>query len=140
MKPNVVLDTNILLDLFYFKDKSVQNLHDCLKNQQIHAYTCEAIWGELEEVLARKPFNQGPEEMLGLRNEYQDLFLWQAPQKNTSRIKCCDPDDQIFVELSVELAPCLLITKDKDLLRLHKKLQQFQVQTLKQFPSDLCSI
>jgi putative PIN family toxin of toxin-antitoxin system len=136
MKPNVVLDTNILLDLFYFKDKSVQNLHDCLKNQQIHAYTCEAIWGEFEEVLARKPFNQGLEEILRIRNEYQGLFSWQAPLKNTSRIKCCDPDDQIFVELSVELAPCLLITKDKDLLRLHKKLQQFQVRTLKQFPSD----
>jgi len=136
MKPRVVLDTNILLDLFYFKDKSVTYLFECLKTEQVQGFTCELIWEELEEVLARKPFNQTVEEVNYIRSNYQNLLTWQAPQRNNSGIKCSDPDDQIFVELAVELAPCYLITKDKDLLVLQKKLQKFQVQTLKNYQSE----
>ena len=136
MKHRVVLDTNILLDLFYFKDKSVAYLFECLKTHQVQGFTCELIWDELEEVLARKPFNQTVEEVNFIRSNYQNLLTWQTPQKNNSGIKCNDPDDQIFVELAVELAPCSLITKDKDLLILQKKLQKFQVQTLKNYQSE----
>ena len=136
MKPRVVLDTNILLDLFYFKDKSVLYLFECLKTEKVQGFTCELIWEEFAEVLARKPFNQTVEEINLIWSNYQHLFKWQAPQRNNSGIKCSDPDDQIFVELAVELAPCSLITKDKDLLILHKKLQKFQVQTLKQYLSE----
>jgi putative PIN family toxin of toxin-antitoxin system len=136
MKPRVVLDTNILLDLFYFKDKSVAYLFECLKTEKVQGFTCELIWEEFAEVLARKPFNQTVEEVNLIWSNYQHLFKWQAPQRNNSGIKCSDPDDQIFVELAVELAPCSLITKDKDLLILHKKLQKFQVQTLKQYLSE----
>jgi putative PIN family toxin of toxin-antitoxin system len=133
MKPRVVLDTNILLDLFYFKDISVAYLHDCLKTEQVQAFTCELIWEEFAEVLMRKPFNQSVEEIHWIRSNYQHILTWQAPEKNSSGIKCRDKDDQIFVELAVEVAPCTLITKDKDLLILHKKLQKFQVQTVKQY-------
>jgi putative PIN family toxin of toxin-antitoxin system len=136
MKPRVVLDTNILLDLFYFKDKSVVYLLECLKTEQVQGFTCELIWEELVEVLARKPFNQTIEEINLIWSNYQHLLTWQAPQKNNSGIKCSDPDDQIFVELAVELAPCYLITKDKDLLVLQKKLQKFQVQTLKKYQPE----
>ncbi len=136
MKPKVVLDTNILLDLFYFQDKSIAYLYECLKTQQVQAFTCELIWEEFAEVLTRKPFNQNVVEIELLRSNYQNLLTWQAPQKNNSGIKCSDPDDQIFVELAVEVAPCCLITKDKDLLVLRKKLQKFQVQTLKQYPRE----
>ena len=133
MKPRVVLDTNILLDLFYFKDNSVTYLYECLKTEQVQAFTCELIWEEFAEVLMRKPFNQSVEEIHGIRSSYQHVLTWQAPKENSSGIKCRDQDDQIFVELAVELAPCSIITKDKDLLVLQKKLQKFQVQTLKQY-------
>lgn len=136
MKPKVILDTNILLDLFYFKDKSVTYLYECIKTEQVQAFTCDAIWEEFAEVLARKPFNQTVEEINLIWSNYQHLLTWQAPQGNDSGIKCSDPDDQIFVELAVEIAPCFLITKDKDLLVLQKKLQKFQVQTLKQYPNE----
>jgi putative PIN family toxin of toxin-antitoxin system len=136
MKPRVVLDTNILLDLFYFEDIRVQALHDSLKKQKIIAYTCEAIWQEFEEVLQRPTFNQSPAEITILRKENSAYFEWFSPEKNSSGIKCVDPDDQIFIELSVEIAPCLLITKDKDLLRLKKRLEKFQVQTLREFPLE----
>jgi len=133
VKPRVVLDTNIILDLFYFKDKSVVYLYECLKTEQVQAFTCELIWAEFTEVLTRKPFNQSKSEIDLIRSSYQHLLTWQAPQRNNAGIKCRDLDDQIFIELSVEIAPCSLITKDKDLLVLQKKLQKLQVQVLKEF-------
>ena len=136
MKLRVVLDTNILLDLFYFQDIRVQALYASLKNQKIIAYTCEAIWQEFEDVLQRPTFDRSPAEIAILRAENAAYFEWYTPEKNSSGIKCIDPDDQIFIELSVEIAPCLLITKDKDLLRLKKRLEKVQVQTLKEFPLE----
>jgi len=133
MKPRVVLDTNILLDLFYFHDIGVQALSASIQSHEIIAYTCEAIWQEFEEVLERPPFHQSPAQIASIRAQNTNYFEWFTPEKNSSGIKCIDPDDQIFIELSVEIAPCLLITKDKDLLRVKKRLEKFQVQTVKQF-------
>jgi putative PIN family toxin of toxin-antitoxin system len=137
MKPSVVLDTNILLDLFYFKDKCVQELMNCLQHHEIRAYTCLAIWEELEEVLARKPFHQSPQQIQMIRDTNSSLFEWLTPEGKKSGIKCSDPDDQIFIELAFAVAPCLLITKDNDLLKLRKRLEIVQVRTLKEFPNNL---
>ncbi len=137
MKPCVVLDTNILLDLFYFKDKRVQELMNCLQHHKIRAFTCSAIWEELEEVLARKPFHQNPEQIQMIRETNSSLFEWLTPESKRSGIKCSDPDDQIFIELAVTLAPCLLITKDNDLLKLRRRLELVQVRTLQEFPDNL---
>ena len=81
MKPKVILDTNILLDLFYFKDESVEYLYKCLKNLEIDAYTCESIWEEFEEVLTRKPFLKSQDQINQLRIDHQDLFIWKAPKE-----------------------------------------------------------
>jgi putative PIN family toxin of toxin-antitoxin system len=137
MKPKVVLDTNILLDLFYFKDQSVEGLLNGLVAHKITAYTCADIWAELEEVLARKPFNQTWEQIKAIRDLNSSLFEWLTPVVKRSGIKCSDPDDQIFIELAVTVAPCYLITKDKDLLRLSKRLLQANIQTLKKIDDDL---
>jgi uncharacterized protein len=135
MKPRVVLDTNILLDLFYFKDKSVEYLYKCLKNQAIEAYTCENIWDEFTEVLMRKPFLQSTEAVNLLRNTYQDLLIWRAPSPSAT-IKCSDPDDQIFIDMAIELAPSLIITKDNDLLKIRKRLFTHGVETLKTYDPE----
>ena len=133
MKPNVILDTNILLDLFYFEDESVAYLRKCIKNQEIQAFTCTSIWEEFEEVLARKPFSQTQEHILYLRQEYQAWFTWKTPEK-MGHLKCSDPDDQVFIDLAMELAPILIITKDNDLLKMKKRLETVGVQALQQFP------
>lgn len=133
MKPRIVLDTNILLDLFYFKDKSAQELYWQITQQKVDVYTCTTIWDEFEEVLARKPFLQTPAEIMRIRTKYTVFFIWLDPQHPTTRVICSDPDDQIFIALAAEIAPCYLITKDKDLLKLSRKLSLIQVQTAQVF-------
>jgi putative PIN family toxin of toxin-antitoxin system len=140
MKPKLVLDTNILLDLFYFKDQSVNELLNSLVQEQITAYTCSDIWAELEEVLARKPFDQSFDQIKAIRDTNSSLFEWLTPVGKKSGIKCSDPDDQIFIELALTVAPCMLITKDNDLLRLSKRLLQVNINTLKVFKMDLLTL
>jgi predicted nucleic acid-binding protein len=135
MKPTVVLDTNILLDIFYFADPSVSALNQALLAGELRAVMHPLIWEEFEEVLARKPFAQNPLEIEALRI-HQTLFIWQEITAPPCGVRCIDPDDQLFVELSVQEAPCLLITKDTDLLRLSKRLQPFQVYILQRFPDQ----
>jgi putative PIN family toxin of toxin-antitoxin system len=135
MKPSVVLDTNILLDLFYFSDPSVADLHQALFEGRIHAYTLEVIWEEFEEVLGRKPFHQSAKAIAQIREKNETLFIWQELGSSTCGIRCRDQDDQVFLELAVQNAPCLLITKDTDLLKLKKRLLPFQVQILQKFPN-----
>jgi len=130
MKPKVILDTNILLYLFYFKDESVEYLYKCLKNLEIDAYTCESIWAEFEEVLTRKPFLKTQDQINQLRIEHQNLFIWKSPEK-IAPFKCQDKDDQVFVDLAVELAPSSIISKDNHLLKMSKKLSTLGVMTLK---------
>jgi len=132
MKPKFILDTNILLDLFYFRDESVEYLLKCLKNQEIQAYTCTSIWEEFEEVLMRKPFSQSLEQIQDLKNQYKDLFCWKSPER-TAPLKCKDRDDQIFIDLAVELAPSIIISKDNDLLRMKKKASTLKVEILQQY-------
>lgn len=135
MKPRIVLDTNILLDLFYFKDKSAQELYWQITQQKVDVYTCTTIWDEFEEVLARKPFLQTPAEIMRIHTKYTVFFIWLDPQHQTTRVICSDPDDQIFIDLAAEVAPCHLITKDKDLLKLSRKLSLIRVQTAQVFES-----
>jgi putative PIN family toxin of toxin-antitoxin system len=133
MKPRVVLDTNILLDLFYFAEPSQKSLHEALIAKEIQAFTHRSIWEEFEEVLARKPFNQSLAQIATIKQTNAGLFEWCTLKNPPCGVKCIDPDDQIFVELSVELTPCYLITKDTDLLRLHKRLLQLGVTVAPNF-------
>jgi putative PIN family toxin of toxin-antitoxin system len=135
MKPKVILDTNILLDLFYFRDESVEYLFKCLKNFEIDAYTCESIWAEFEEVLARKPFLNTQDQINQLRIEHQNLFIWKSPEKKAP-YKCRDTDDQVFVDLAVEIAPSIIISKDNHLLKMSKKLSTLGIKTLKSYLAE----
>ena len=45
----------------------------------------------------------------------QDEMLLSAPWR------CQDPDDQIFLDLAYTAKPCLLLSKDNELLKIAKK-------------------
>jgi putative PIN family toxin of toxin-antitoxin system len=137
MKPSIVLDTNILLDLFYFADPSVQNLYQALIDQRFEVYILDEIWDEMEEVLTRKPFLQNSDQISKLKAKFGHLFVWKALDTRRCGVKCSDPDDQLFLELSYQVAPSLLVTKDTDLLKLSKKLLPLQVQILRRIPDEL---
>jgi putative PIN family toxin of toxin-antitoxin system len=118
----VVLDTNILLDIFVFNDHRASELKQALLNQEIHAPASQKTFEELADVIGRPIFN--------LNNTQQDQILkqWHSLASLVSDDtlasapwNCEDEDDQIFLDLAYKLKPAIIISKDNALLKLSKK-------------------
>ena len=118
MKP-VVLDTNILLDIFVFNDERATHLKQAVLEGSIPAIASQKTLLEFADVISRPLFN------LDAPTQSTILAQWQsiAQQLDDSNLapapwKCQDPDDQIFLDLAYQLRPAILISKDNAVLRL----------------------
>ena len=118
MKP-IILDTNILLDIFVFEDVRADRLSNAVLNRQIKTYSNQTSVEELRDVISRPLFalKEGRQaEIMGqwqsLSQSIEDLKLKAAPWK------CQDPDDQIFLDLAFTVRPSILISKDNAVLKL----------------------
>ena len=118
MKP-IILDTNILLDIFVFEDVRADRLRNAVLNRQIKTYSNQTSVEELRDVISRPLFalEEGRQaEIMGqwqsLSQSIEDLKLEAAPWK------CQDPDDQVFLDLAFTVRPSILISKDNAVLRL----------------------
>ncbi len=130
--PAWVLDTNVLVDLWVFAcpvalavlQQAQGNGHPCLATAATRA--------ELERVLTYAHLQarmasagQTCERVLA---EF-DTCMTLVPIAPRSQPICRDPDDQKFVDLAVQHR-ATLVSQDKDLLRLTKRLAQRGVRVL----------
>ena len=133
----IVLDTNIVLDLFVFGDASVAPLHAQLQVGTLQWLATGAMRDELERVLAY------PQIMKSLQHHQRsaaqvlanfDALVHLQPVAAKAPVTCKDPDDQKFIDLAVaHRAP--LLSKDHAVLCMAKRLLALGVaaQTAMQF-------
>jgi putative PIN family toxin of toxin-antitoxin system len=121
---NVVLDTNIVLDLWVFRDERVASLHEDLAAREVTWLATAAMRDELACVLAYENIsarmaaaNVSSEHVLGAFDTHANI-VDAAPAVN---IACRDTDDQKFIDLAVAHG-AKLISKDKQVLALRRKL------------------
>ena len=124
MKP-VVLDTNILLDIFVFNDQRAINLKQAIVDGSILALASQKTLLEFADVISRPLFKLDEATQAAILNQWQSL----AEQHDDSNLptapwKCQDPDDQIFLDLAYQLRPAVLISKDNALLRIASRAAQ----------------
>jgi len=119
-----VLDTNVLLALWLFRDPAVEPLRAALAAGQLQACRSPATDAEFAEVL-RRP------ELFDVATERQAALLgaWEAASTPVDGIHaapwtCRDPLDQKFLDLAVSAGATWLITRDRDLLRLARKARR----------------
>jgi putative PIN family toxin of toxin-antitoxin system len=122
IKPRLVLDTNVILDLLVFKDHSAEPIRLLLDAKQVDAVRSEASMLELIDVIQRPIFK--------LSREEQDIILqaWESVTRllENTAIKaapftCRDPDDQVFIDMAYSLRPALLLSKDLRVLELRSR-------------------
>ena len=98
--------------------------------RKFRLYTSPAILGEVQEKLEAKVFFER-----ALAVEYverlKDIVFVVNPSRKLQVVKN-DPDDDMILECAVEARAELIISADKDLLRL-KQFEQIQIQ----HPSNL---
>jgi putative PIN family toxin of toxin-antitoxin system len=122
--PPLVLDTNIVLDVFVFNDTAAQPVRAGLQAKTWQWLATAAMRDELARVLAyahiarRLDFHQLQAAQV-LRAFDDGAQLVPAPPKAT--LTCKDPDDQKFIDLAVA-HKALLLSKDHAVLCMRKRL------------------
>ena len=122
MHQTLILDTNILLDIFVFDDQRAHPLRAALSNQEIDALVTEDTLDEFIDVISRSQFG------LDKQKQAEILLQWQSWSRlikqsdlQVAPWKCKDRDDQVFINLAFSFKPSTLISKDKLVLKLAKR-------------------
>ena len=136
-----VLDTNIALDLWVFDEPAVEPLRQALASGAVWWGTA-AMRDELSRVLAY-PHLAARRAASGIQAD-EVLARWAAavtlcPVPAKARFVCTDADDQKFIDLAAAHAPVppwsgqpvVLVSKDKAVLRLRKRLSTLGVTVLR---------
>ena len=124
MRPGLVIDTNIVLDLFVFNDSATHALRDALTAKQYQWIATQAMRDELERVLAY------PKIAARLARHDQTALAVLAHFDGHSELvevavkaalTCADPDDQKFIDLAVA-HQTVLLSRDQAVLCMTKRL------------------
>lgn len=136
MIPNrIVLDTNVCIDLFVFKDPRWACLLSSLETKRIEAVTRRDCRNEWLLVLNYPHLPLDEDSRIEARTRFDALIACIEPEPLLSHEAlpvCKDKEDQKFLELALHARARTLITKDKALLKLAKRLMRkglFSVQT-----------
>ena len=123
-RQSVVLDTNIVLDVFVFNDALAQPLKKALEAGELDWLATQAMRDELERVLAypqiipRLAFYElGAADVLAAFDRH--VRLTGVPAK--AGVTCSDADDQKFIDLAV-VAKAILLSKDRAVTSMAKRL------------------
>lgn len=124
MKP-VVLDTNILLDIFVFNDERAINLKQVLVDGSITAIASQKTLLELADVISRPLFRLDEDAQTSILNQWQSIArLHDDSNLATAPWQCQDSDDQIFLDLAYQFRPSILISKDNAVLQIASRAIQ----------------
>lgn len=126
----LVLDTNIVLDVFVFADETARPVLPALAEGRRQWVATAAMREELARVLA---YTQIVPRLAFYGLEASDVLsafdrhaaIVDAPPK--APVTCSDPDDQKFIDLAVA-RQALLLSKDRAVLSMKKRLAAWSVQ------------
>lgn len=120
----IVLDTNIVLDLLVFNDAATPPLREALRAGRLQWVATAPMRDELERVLAYP--------QIAKRLDFYGLSAAQVLQAHDAQVQtvdvppkasvtCKDPDDQKFIDLAVAQR-CTVLSKDHAVLCMEKRL------------------
>ena len=125
----VVLDTNIVLDLWLYQDPATPALLEALRSNTVQWLATPVMRDELKRVLAYTHIAQRlamaqlkAEDILAQFDAHAQLM----PIAPKAQFVCKDADDQKFIDLAVAHR-ALLLSKDKQVLRLTNRLARLGV-------------
>ena len=131
----IVLDTNMVLDLFIFNDLRCADLRAALVNKTLQWTATSIMRDELERVLTythlqpRMAFYATTAAQVLAQFDAGVQIVGTAPR---AVYVCKDADDQKFIDLAVQLQSAL-VSKDKAVLCMRKRLATLGAVVLNQW-------
>ena len=135
----VVLDTNIVLDLWLYQDPATPDLQAALNAKSVQWLATQVMRDELERVLAYTHIAQ--RLALGALTAQDILRQFDAhavlhPAAPKALFVCKDGDDQKFIDLAAQ-HKAQLISKDKAVLTMRNRMARLGVAVAKRYPALL---
>ena len=131
-----VLDSNVVLGLFWFEDPALSALKTALRDGSLTWWACAPMREELVHVMHRDGFRRAirttttaatqqiPDAAAQRVLEAFDTLAQLAPSTpNLTNPRCTDGDDQVFVDLALGLRAHWLFSRDSAVLKLRRKVQ-----------------
>ena len=136
----VVIDTNVVLDLWLYQDPATPALREALAQREVTWLATQIMRDELERVLAYPHIaarlalgQQTPADVLAQFDAHAQLM----PVAAKCQFVCKDSDDQKFIDLAAAYQ-AQLISKDKAVLTMRNRMARLGVVVRKVFvPSVL---
>jgi putative PIN family toxin of toxin-antitoxin system len=131
----IVLDTNIVLDLWLYLDPTTPALLEALTSKRVDWVATQVMRDELERVLTY-PHIVLRMQKGGLVAEdvlaQFDQFARVVPVADRAPYVCKDADDQKFIDLACAYS-CALVSKDKAVLTMRNRLARVGVSVVSRF-------
>ena len=130
--PPLVLDTNIVLDLYAFEDPGTAGLRARLRAADALWLATAAMRDELARVLLYPAIANHLQRCERSADEVLarfDTHITRVEPAPGARWRCRDADDQKFIDLAVQRR-ALLLSRDKEVLRMRKCLAPLGVQVM----------
>lgn len=135
----LVLDTNVVIDWLVFDDPYMAPLRERVSAGGIVVLTHELASAELARVLGYPELKLDDERRAHAIERYRKhtsdavapegfaMKAWQLPE---SFPRCRDPDDDLFLALTYHAKADALVTRDKVVLKMRKKVRKYGMTIL----------
>ena len=134
IKPRLVLDTNVILDLLVFKDPTAEPIRLLLNAKLVDAVRSEASMLELIDLIHRTTFKISQEEQDSILQTWECATrLLENAAIESAPFTCRDLDDQIFLDMAYSIRPALLLSKDLLVLELRAIAKTHGVEISNQY-------
>jgi uncharacterized protein len=131
--PVVVLDTNVVLDWLLFRHPDGAAIESQLAGGRLRWVATPAMRDELAQVLARghlDAWHPDPPKLWAAWHRYCHEVVETAPAGPASNPRCTDPDDQKFIDLALACGARWLLSRDRAVLKLARRLRERGVQVI----------
>ncbi len=119
--PAAVLDTNVVLGWLVFRDPRCQAWAAGLEAGTLRWMGTAWMRNELAHMLSHASLAKwSPNAELALT--FFDRWCALQPPPPPCRVRCSDPDDQVFADLAVHANAKWLLTHDRALLKMRRRL------------------
>jgi predicted nucleic acid-binding protein len=128
--PIAVLDTNVVLDWLVFRNPGCVAMAAAIAAGELRWIATAAMRDELAHVLARGHLDAWAPNLASVWAHWDRHcaeVVAPIPAGPPGRLRCSDPNDQMFVDLAVAYHARWLLSRDRAVLKLARRLRDHGV-------------